>query len=259
MECTTIAIGNKSTKDGSTLISYNADCAECDWRVNKVPARDWPSGSQRPVYLLSGTYPLHVRDDHGTTWYIDNLEQSEYTEQWKDMKGTILGYIPQVDHTFGYIEGLYGIMNEHQVSIGESTCASKLWAAPLGSLGSSRNGGQGLALFEVSELSQIAMERARTSREAISIIGSLAEKFGFYSADWESRSPDYPNNVIGEGGEALSIVDPEEAWIFHIGIILLFIIIYYYLLFILLLKYLMILVQALYGLHKKYLMIMLQL
>jgi hypothetical protein len=73
------------------------------------------------------------------------------------------------------------------VSIGESTCASKLWAAPLGSIGASRNGGQGLALFEVSELSQIAMERARTAREAIQIIGSLAEKYGFYSADYESR------------------------------------------------------------------------
>lgn len=27
---------------------------------------------------------------------------------------------------------MYGIMNEHQVAIGESTCAAKLYAAPIG-------------------------------------------------------------------------------------------------------------------------------
>ncbi|RYY71572.1 hypothetical protein EON63_21605 [archaeon] len=37
----------------------------------------------------------------------------------------------QVPHTYGLYEAGYGIMNEHQVAIGESTCASKLWAAPV--------------------------------------------------------------------------------------------------------------------------------
>ena len=41
-------------KDGSTLLTYNADCAECDWRINKVNAQEWPVGSKRPIYLLSG-------------------------------------------------------------------------------------------------------------------------------------------------------------------------------------------------------------
>ena len=214
MECTTIAIGSKGSIDGSTLISYNADCSECDWRVNKVPPKDHEKGAQRPVYLLSGSYPLHVRSDHGETWTPDNLEQSKFTEQWKQMGGTILGWIPQVEHTFGYVEGLYGIMNENQVAIGESTCASRIWAAPVGY--PSGNSGTGKALLEVSELSQIAMERATTAREAIKIMGDLATQYGFYSADWDSNSKDFPNNVKGEGGEALSVADPNEAWIFHI-------------------------------------------
>jgi hypothetical protein len=71
----------------------------------------------------------------------------------------------------------------------------------------------GLALFEVSELTQVAMERAKTAREAIQLMGNLATQYGFYSADWESTSPDYPNNVMGEGGEALTVVDPTEAWV----------------------------------------------
>ena len=213
MECTTIAIGNKGTVDGSTLVSYNADCSECDWRANKVPRMSYPLGSQRPVYLLSGSYPLHVREDHGFTWDPSNLEQSQFNEEWKKMRGRILGYIPQVEHTFEYVEGLYGIMNEYQVAIGESTCASKLFASPLGELGSRNGNGVGLALFEVSELTQVAMERAKTAREAIQLMGNLATQYGFYSADWESRSPDYPNNVMGEGGEALTVVDPTEAWV----------------------------------------------
>ena len=53
--CTAIAVGRAATADGSTMTTYNADCAECDWRVNKVEAQDWPEGSMRPIYLLTGT------------------------------------------------------------------------------------------------------------------------------------------------------------------------------------------------------------
>ena len=179
--CTTIVVGKDGTKDKSTLLTYNADCAECDWRINKVAARDWPASSMRPVYLLSGAYPRQVRDDRGVTWSPDNLENLPQREEWMTMRGEIIGHIPQVDHTYALIEGLYGIMNEHQVSIGESTCASKLWAAPAGSAG-------GKALLEASELSQLGLERGKTAREAIQVMGDLAVKYGFYSADWDAKT-----------------------------------------------------------------------
>lgn len=208
-KCTTIAVGKKATVDGSTLLGYTADCAECDWRVNKVPAQDYVDGTMRPIYLITGSYPRQVREDHGYTWSVDNLEESPFRNAWSKMKGEIIGYIPQVSHTYAYIEGMYGISNEFQVSIGESTCAAKLYCAPVGSTG------QGKALLEISELSQIALERSKTAREAIQIMGDLAEKYGFYSADW-SVDKFGPSHAMGEGGEALSIIDPNESWIFHI-------------------------------------------
>ena len=42
-----------ATVDGSVMTTHTADCAECDFRMAKVPARDWPEGSKRPVYLFS--------------------------------------------------------------------------------------------------------------------------------------------------------------------------------------------------------------
>jgi dipeptidase len=60
---------------------------------------------------------------------------------------------------------MYGIMNEKQVGMGESTCASKLYAAPVGPSG----GGKGRALFDISELSQVALERSSSAREAIQV------------------------------------------------------------------------------------------
>ena len=143
--CTAIAVGNMATKDGATMTTHTMDCKECDWRINKVPAADHLPGSTRPIYLLSGAYPRQVRDDRGLTWSVDNLEEiSPQKEEWLTMKDkVIIGYIPQVEHTYALVEGGYGIMNEHQVAIGESTCASRLYAKPIG------QGGK--ALLEASE------------------------------------------------------------------------------------------------------------
>jgi dipeptidase len=209
-KCTAIAVGPKGTQDGSTFNTHTADCAECDWRVNKIAAKDWPEGSQRPIFLISGAYPRQVREDRGATWSKANLEDLAQKSKWEDMEGSmIIGHIPQVAHTFAMVEGMYGIMNEHQVAIGESTCAAKLFAAPL------TQGGK--ALLEISELSQIALERSKTAQEAIRIMGSLAEQYGYYSADWHTSTGSHAEDLAkAEGGEALTVTDPSEAWMFHI-------------------------------------------
>ena len=84
------------------------------------------------------------------------------------------------------------------MAIGESTCASKLWAAPVTA--------GGKACIEVVEMTRIGFERGKTVREVIQIMGDLATELGFYAAD---RSK-------GEGGEGLTVVDKTEAWVFHV-------------------------------------------
>jgi dipeptidase len=109
-----------------------------------------------------------------------------------------MGYIPQVNHTYAYFEDTYGSLNEMQVGIAESTC-SGVYASR-----SIADGGK--SLLSIDQLSQIAMERAKTAREAVIIMGQLGEKYGFYgeSASFEG------------GSESLIVTDPQEAWVFHI-------------------------------------------
>jgi dipeptidase len=94
-------------------------------------------------------------------------------------------------------------MNEHQLAIGESTCASTFWAKPTSA--------GGKAQIEVRELSKLALQRTKTAREAIQLMGDLAVELGFYSAEWSGG-----DLSKGEWGESLQVVDPEEAWVFHI-------------------------------------------
>jgi len=46
---------------------------------------------------------------------------------------------------------------------------------------------------------------------AIQIMGDLATKYGFYAADWSGG-----DMSKGEGGEALTVIDKNEAWVFHV-------------------------------------------
>ncbi len=108
-----------------------------------------------------------------------------------------------MDHTYAIFEAGYGIMNEWQLAMGESTCAARFWAAPPVAGGKAR--------MEVREMSKIALERCKTARCAIELMGELGEKYGYYTADWSGGDASK-----GEGGEALTVIDPEEAWVFHI-------------------------------------------
>ena len=43
------------------------------------------------------------------------------------------------------------------------------------------------------------------------MMGDLAERLGFYGADWSGGDAS-----LGEAGEALTVIDANEAWVFHV-------------------------------------------
>ena len=91
-----------------------------------------------------------------------------------------LGAIPQAPITYQRV----GNINVNQVIIGETT-----WGGRLELMDPN-------AVMDYGTLIYVALERARTAREAIDIIVSLANEYGYASE-----------------GETFSIADKEEAWI----------------------------------------------
>ncbi|KAF4710009.1 hypothetical protein FOZ63_007922, partial [Perkinsus olseni] len=112
-----------------------------------------------------------------------------------------IGYIDMPEGTtYGYWDAAYGVMNEAGLSMGESSCSGRLAAEPREDKSDTSK-----ALLWIGELSDIAMERCATARCAIETMGGLAEKYGFYGT-----------TSVVEAGEALTIADKSEAWVFHI-------------------------------------------
>lgn len=79
--------------------------------------------------------------------------------------GKFLGRIPQPSTTYTRV----GNMNEHQVSVGETTFGGRGGPAkPAG-------------IIDYGSWTYIALERAKTAREAIQVMTSLVERFGYAS------------------------------------------------------------------------------
>lgn len=154
-------------------------------------------------------YPRYVGDDRGDE-YKKKVLNEKYTNIFKNSE--IIGEINIYrnnwhiyPYTFSYLDGTYGLMNEFGVTIGESTCGSKLISSPIYD--------NGKALLEISELTRIALEHSTTAKEAIKLIGKLSERYGYYGSVWDINDID---SAREESGEALIISDPFEVWIFHI-------------------------------------------
>ena len=97
--------------------------------------------------------------------------------------GRYLTDIPQVRETYSTI----GNMNEHSLIIGETT------------YGGRRELEDSTGRMDYGSLIYIALQRAKTAREAIGVIADLANTYGYASS-----------------GESFSIADPEEAWIMEL-------------------------------------------
>ena len=97
--------------------------------------------------------------------------------------GKYLGDIPQLKTTYATV----GNMNEHSVIITETTFGGR----------PELHNPEGI--IDYGSLIYIALQRAKTAREALDVIVELANTYGYYSS-----------------GESFSIADAEEAWIMEL-------------------------------------------
>jgi dipeptidase len=153
-------VGRLASTDGSVMTSHTCDGNYRTW-LEIVPSRNHEKDAMHPVYW--GT--LH-------------------TEAAWDMTKVILkGEIPEVPSTYSFLSTAYPCLNEKQLAIGESTIYGRKELI-------NEEG-----LFLIEELEKIALERCTTARQAIALIGSLAEKYGY-----------------GDMAECITIADPKEVW-----------------------------------------------
>lgn len=162
LACTSIPVSKGATADGSVMTAHTCD-GWYDARTYVVPGKENPPGTMANVY-----HNLLHADRH-------------------DRKVTVIGQIPEVPKTYTYFHVAYPYMNEHQVIMGETTIGTRQELR-------STNG-----IFMIEELQRFALQRAKTAREAIKVMGELAETYGYIDT-----------------GECLTVGDPNEVWHFEI-------------------------------------------
>jgi len=174
--CTVIMVGKDASTDGSVMATHTADCGICDWTWRHVPAAEHQPGEMRKIYHISQMRSWPPKE--GLKWDLIK----------KDFTGL---EIPQPSHTYGYVHGVFGYMNDQQLAFGESTVGNQ---RKIGNTTSTPK-------MDITMLTLLAMERCKTAREAIQLMGSLAEKYGYGFVD---------------GGEMLAVADAKEVWDFEI-------------------------------------------
>jgi hypothetical protein len=166
-----IYVGKNLTADGSVFLAGYGDEPSSHW-LEIVPAREWPSGATfKAGATAAARYPGVLID------------------------------IPQVRRTAKYISMNYssfagfpapltnGGLNEHLVA------ARDIWSPSREELRKmTPNPQRGL---NYSDLSRIVMERARSAREAVEIVGELVNQYGYATY----------------GGNSHLFADAEEGWV----------------------------------------------
>ncbi len=164
-ECTSITCGKLATADGSVITSHTDDSHRTRSWMDIVPATDHKTGSTVPMYKRKA---------------CDTLDMPTYAH-------IEIGNIPQVGHTYGFINTAYPCMNEKQLAIGESTFGGR-------EVLQSDHG-----LIDCQRLCRLMLERCSTARQAIAMAGELTAEYGWNDA-----------------GECLTIADKHEVWHFEI-------------------------------------------
>ncbi|RKZ06957.1 hypothetical protein DRQ05_03915 [bacterium] len=160
---------------GAVLFLFAISSMNADACTNIIVTKGASSdGSVMITYSCDGEFVPHLRlipaADHADSEYIEI----------KDWNGKVRGRIKETHHTYRVVH----LMNEHQLVIGETTFTGR----------EELRNHDGLLHYWM--LMRLALQRARSAREAVKVMGDLVDEYGYAST-----------------GETFSIGDPNEAWI----------------------------------------------
>jgi len=159
--CTTVAVGKDASDTGAVLVAHTCD----GWYDHRIQI------------VEGGT---HAADE------VVEIYGDPCTLTKSDV--TLTGTIPQAEETYTYFNIGYPFMNEKGVVMSEFT-----WS------GDYNNFYNGTGMFYIANLEMLGLQRAATAKEAVEVMGALAEEYGYI-----------------DGGECLLVADQNEVWIFEI-------------------------------------------
>jgi len=145
--------------------------------TNLLAGKSASADGSTMITYSADSYSLYGELYH---WPPATYPSNTWLDVWEWDTNKYLGKIPQASETCNVI----GNMNEHQLCIGETTYGGRPELVDL------------TATMDYGSLIYIALQRAKTAREAIKIMTGLVEDYGYCS-----------------DGESFSIVDKNEVWI----------------------------------------------
>ena len=127
-------------------------------------------------------------DSYGMSGFVAHFPAAVHPEgTMRDVydwdTGVFLGRIPEARVTYNVL----GNINEHQVAIAETTFGGRPELVDT------------TGVIDYGSLMYIALQRSKTAREAIDVMTSLVQEYGYYSS-----------------GESFSIADPNELWVLEL-------------------------------------------
>ncbi len=158
--CSTIIVGSKATKDGSVILGHNEDLA-----------------NYSAHHYVTRPHVRHAAGDVFTSYWGAKVPQPAETYAYTATRIFDKSYQPG-DVTSG--------INEHQVSVANNMSYRREPPSTLPTTGR----------LIWTEYTQLALERARTAREAVGIIGGLARAYKLGS----------------DTGTIYGVADPTEGW-----------------------------------------------
>ncbi len=162
--CTCVIAGRKATADGSVFLGANDDWVGTPGQLLHIP-----------------------RTAHGPDAVFRTIRGFALPQPpWTFAYSYTCCLYPIGHRAHAWIEGI----NEHQVAIAQAGVHA---FQPIAAQG---------AALEADDISWLVLERARSAREAILLIGQLIADHGFTVSSW----------VGGEGVAVFGIADPREGW-----------------------------------------------